>query len=633
MIVATAGHVDHGKTTLVKALTGIDTDRLAEEQRRGMSIDLGFAYADFGAALPMGFVDVPGHERFVRNMLAGVAAVDFALLVIAADDGPMPQTREHLAILDLLGLQQGAVAITKIDRVTPERLAEVKIEIAAVLGKSSLSSAPVFPVATPSGEGLADLRAHLAAAHAAWKRRSAGGNFRLCVDRCFTIDGAGLIVTGAVLSGSASVGDQLMVSPQGTAVRVRGIHAQSQKASVAMAGQRCALNLAGLGLKRTEVQRGDWIVAQAVHAPTMRLDVRLKVLESESRALAHWTPVHLHIGAAALSARVATLEAHALAPGSHGLAQLVFEQPVAALRADHFILRDQSGRRTLAGGLVLDPFGLTRGRSRPARLVQLRAMEASVPSDGLMALLMCAGSEGVNLLRFAQAWNLTLSELDALQQSLPIKVITADSARQALTLEKWASLTSGLCVALDEWHLSKPDSLGPNDSELLLAAGERKSSAVLRAAIKLLLNDGSILREGVSLRRPAHCARLGTHDTLLLQRVSTLLQAGGLRPPIVGELATTLGMELPVLLDFLQRVSILGHLVRIAKNRFFLPATVADLAMLAQTLAAESIDGTFDAAQYRDRSGIGRNLTIQVLEYLDRMDVTRLAGDRRSVQT
>ncbi|QCB45861.1 selenocysteine-specific translation elongation factor [Hydrogenophaga sp. PAMC20947] len=631
MIVATAGHVDHGKTTLVKALTGTDTDRLAEEKRRGMSIDLGFAYADFGSEWPIGFVDVPGHERFVRNMLAGVAAVDFALLVVAADDGPMPQTREHVAILDLLGIEQGAVAITKIDRVSPERLADVRVEIAALLARSALQGAPVFPIATPSGEGLAALRTHLTAADLAWTGRSTQGSFRLAVDRCFTIGGAGLVVTGAVFSGRVNLGDQLLISPQGTPVRVRSIHAQNRTTLFASAGQRCALNLVGTGLKRHEVQRGDWIVALMAHAPTARLDVRLSVLGSESRALTHWAPVHLHIGATALSARVATLGERSILAGSTGMAQLVLDQPISAMRGDRFILRDQSGQRTIAGGFVVDPFGVTRGRSKPARLAQLSAMELPSASDSLMAL-MAVTPEGVDLARFGQAWNLTTHELDSLLQGLEIQVIATASGRVAVAASQWASLGVAICAAVDAWHGEQADSLGPTDAELASQLSARNASAVFRAALKSLLTDGSLVREGLSMRRPGHRARLDADDVLLLERVSAILQAHGLRPPIVGELATTLNMESPRLLEFLLRVSALGHLVRIARNRFFLPSTVVALSELAATLAAQSADGMFDAAQYRDRSGIGRNLTVQVLEFLDRVAATKLIGERRAMQ-
>ena len=228
MIVATAGHVDHGKTSLIKALTGIDTDRLEEEKRRGMSIDLGFAYADFGGDASIGFVDVPGHEKFVRNMLAGVAAIDFALLIVAADDGPMPQTLEHLAILDLLGVSHGAVALTKIDRVPQERIAQAKLEIAALLAQTTLRNASVFPVAATTGEGVDALREYLAAAHRALGQRPANGNFRMAADRCFSLAGTGLVVTGAVFSGMVQIDDQVVISPHGTSARVRGIHAMNQ---------------------------------------------------------------------------------------------------------------------------------------------------------------------------------------------------------------------------------------------------------------------------------------------------------------------------------------------------------------------------------------------------------------------
>jgi selenocysteine-specific elongation factor len=632
MIVATAGHVDHGKTTLVQALTGIDTDRLAEEKRRGMSIDLGFAYADFGSALPIGFIDVPGHERFVRNMLAGFAAVDFALLVVAADDGPMPQTREHVAILDLLGLKWGAVALTKIDRVTPARLAEAKREITALLSMGGLCDAAVFPVSAPSDAGLSALRAHLTMANRAWQARSSAGNFRLAVDRSFTIDGAGLVVTGAVLSGSARVGDHLLVSPQGMPVRVRSIHAQNRPAQLADAGQRCALNLSGLDLKRIDVTRGNWIVAPPAHAPTVRIDVRLRVLGSETRAFAHWTPVHLHIGAASLSARVATLGARAIAAGTSGLAQLVINTPISAVHADRFILRDQSALRTIAGGIVLDPFGATRGRSKPNRLSQLAAMERPAAADSLLALLV-AEPTGVHLPRFAQTWNLTANETSALQGSLPIKVVPGHDGPVALGLQQWEALRSAICAALAEWHLTLAQSLGPTDIALARQLGARTLTVPVRAAIKSLLEEGRVVREGVSLRLPGYRAQLRAEDAALLQQVSELLQVGGLRPPIVGELAAALNMALPLLLEFLKRVSALGHLVPVAKNRFFLPTTFATLVQIAQTIAAESADGMFEAALYRDRSGIGRNLTIQVLEFLDRTGETRLANDKRSMLT
>ncbi len=628
MIVATAGHVDHGKTSLIKALTGVETDRLEEEKRRGMSIDLGFAYADYGGDTPIGFVDVPGHERFVRNMLAGVAAIDFALLVIAADDGPMPQTTEHLAILDLLGVSQGAVALTKIDRVAPERIIQVQGEIAALLAPTGLRTAQLFPVDTVTGKGIGLLRDHLAAVHRATAVRPATGNFRLAVDRCFTLAGTGLVVTGAVLSGTAQIGDRVIVSPHGFSARVRGIHALGQPAAQARAGQRCALNLAGTDLKRIDIARGDWLVAPDAHAPTTRIDVQVRVCASESRPLMYWTPVHLHIGAAEVNARIAPLEGSDIAPGASGLAQLAADVPVAALRGDRFILRDQSAQRTIAGGIVLDPFGPARGKSKPERIAQIAAMAHSTPQKAFAALLD-AEPDGVSLGRFVQAWNLAPDEAQLLLRSPAAKLFPSDQGILAVALHHWTTLCDRICGALREWHTEQPGSVGPTQTALAASLGLPRKSITMHAAVKSLSERRVIVRDGLSLRMPEHRAQLSDADRAFLEKISSVLQTAGIRPPIVGELAIMLDIEQSVLVPFLEHVSGLGHLVRVAKNRFFLPATVTELVAIANALARESPDGTFNAASFRDRSGIGRNLTIELLEFFDRAGVTRFGGGRR----
>ena len=296
MIIATAGHVDHGKSTLVRALTGVDTDRLPEEKKRGLTIDLGFAYHEIEGDVILGFVDVPGHERFVKNMLAGVATIDFVLLVVAADDGVMPQTEEHLAILNLLGIRQGAVAITKIDRVATERIDYVMEEIEILLHGSHLAGCPVFPVSGEVGTGMAALRSHLETTAHTHDERAVEGQFRLSVDRAFNIQGVGLVVTGAVYSGQVTVGDHLILAAQGSEqpidARVRGLRALDREAKIGRAGQRCAVNITGADINLSRVSRGDWLLAQAVHAPVQKFDARVKVLQSENRPLAHWTPVH-----------------------------------------------------------------------------------------------------------------------------------------------------------------------------------------------------------------------------------------------------------------------------------------------------------------------------------------------------
>ncbi|MBM3488132.1 MAG: selenocysteine-specific translation elongation factor, partial [Alphaproteobacteria bacterium] len=367
MIVATSGHVDHGKTLLVRALTGIDTDRLPEEKARAMTIDLGFAYWPTPAGDRIGFVDVPGHERFVRNMVCGVAAIDFVLLVVAADDGPMPQTREHIAILSLLGVGRGALVVTKIDRVEPGRVTAVIEAMRPLLAPTPLAFIPAFPVSALTGDGMTALADHLADAARTIGARSDANGFRLAVDRVFTVAGAGLVVTGTAVAGHVAVGDTLHVLSIAAPVRVRAIRVHDRPAERGLAGQRIALNLAG-GVAKADVARGDWIVADGVPAPVARLDGEIRVLASEKRPFAHWTPVHVHLGAAETVGRVALLDRAAIAPGGAGLAQLRLDRPIGAVFADRFVLRDQSGQRTIGGGRVIDLAPPARGRARPDRL-------------------------------------------------------------------------------------------------------------------------------------------------------------------------------------------------------------------------------------------------------------------------
>lgn len=630
MIVATAGHVDHGKTSLIRALTGVDTDRLAEEKRRGMSIDLGFAYADLAPDLRAGFVDVPGHERFIRNMLAGVAAIDVALLVVAADDGPMPQTREHLRVLDLLGVSRGVVALTKIDRVPPVRVEQATAEIRRLLADSPLRDAPVCTVAAPTGTGLDALRAQLAALGRALPGRTRSGAFRLCVDRAFSLTGAGTVVTGVVVAGSARTSDAVIVSPQGIETRIRSIRAHDQPADVATAGQRCALNLAGVDLRDAGIGRGDWIVAPRAHAPTSRIDVALTVLSDEPRALADGAQLQVHLGAACVGARIALLGQRSIAPGGEGLAQLLLHQPIGALHGDRLILRDASAHRTMGGGHVLDPFGPARGRGRPERLRALDALRSDTAAHALTRLLDLT-PEGIDLERFEVAWNMDDAGSAALRADVAPRLVADGPRTLAMSGAHWDGLASRIVDTVQAHHQAHTDSVGPTETAVSAALGQHRPGAALRAAVRDLCMQGTLVRDGLSLRLPGHRAQLADADRVLLERITGILTGTGLRPPIVGELAQALGTDPPTLLAFLRRASALGHLVQVAPNRFYLPSGVSALADVARMLAAEAPDGSFDAATYRDRSGIGRNLTIEVLEFLDRAGHTRFARNRRTL--
>ncbi|MEM7196592.1 MAG: selenocysteine-specific translation elongation factor, partial [Pseudomonadota bacterium] len=406
MIVATAGHVDHGKTSLLKALTGTETDRLPEEKSRGMSIDLGFAYKTFAGDTVVGFVDVPGHERFIRNMLAGVGGIDLGLLVVAADDGVMPQTQEHFAILDLLGVKRFLIAITKIDRVDDARVEQVRGDMHSLLASAGHSAVESYPVCSPGGDGIDALARGLIKSAQRIPARSLDGFFRMAIDRAFTLKGVGLVVTGMIRSGTLDIEDKLVLSAGGVGVRARGIRAHNSVSERAVAGQRCAINIVGRGVGEDSVGRGDWLMHSELHVPTRRLDVELRVLESEVRSLKHWTPTHLHIGADHKTSRVAVLEGGNIAPGNSGLAQLVLDQDTFAVYGDRFILRDQSAQRTIAGGHVIDPYSPKRGRARSARINTLKAMN-HVEDKKTLSCLTQTASQGVSLKKFSLMRNLT----------------------------------------------------------------------------------------------------------------------------------------------------------------------------------------------------------------------------------
>ncbi|MEL0020491.1 MAG: selenocysteine-specific translation elongation factor [Rickettsiales bacterium] len=631
MIIATAGHIDHGKTVLVKALTGVETDRLPEERARGMSIDLGFAYADLGDGSVSGFIDVPGHERFVRNMLAGVSGVDYALLIVAADDGPMPQTEEHLAILDLLGVDKGCIVLTKIDRVDPDRVEEAKELIQILVDGTTFEGAEIFPVSGITGEGIPALRDHLAAVAATVPDRRGTGNFRLAVDRCFTLAGTGLVVTGTVFSGSAKVGDRLMLTPLGREVRLRGIHAQNHEAENGGAGERCALNITAQGLTRANVRRGDWISAPESHAPTRRLDARIRVLRSEKRPLKHWSPMHLHLAAADVTGRVAILEGREIAPGESGLVQLVLDEPIGALWGDRLILRDQSARRTVAGGTVVDPFSPARGRARPERLETLKALEISDPAKALSALLDQAPA-GVELEPFARARNLTPAEAADLWRKAPMNRVGRPEAPIGVAENRWTTLSDEAAAALAAWHKAHPGDPGPTEDQLRRRMPVRVPADLFAALLLGLINGQKIARDGATLRLPAHRAAMSDAETTLWEKVRPMMEEGGLRPPRVREIAEDLNQAPQVIERFLFRAARLGIVHAVAKNRFYPPATMRDMGRIAERLAAKAEDGVFSAADFRDATDIGRNVTIQVLEYFDRSGFTQRVGEGRKIR-
>ena len=643
MIVATAGHVDHGKTHLIRALTGVDTDRLEEEKRRGMTIDLGFAYVDLGGQRPAGFIDVPGHERFVRTMAAGVHHLDLALLVVAADDGPMPQTREHLSLLKGLGLSELAIVLTKIDRVDAAHRSRARNAALALLEGTPLASPPVFEVNTLDGEGIDALKAYLGArqqAHDA-QTRVPRGHARLAIDRAFSLPGAGLIVTGLLLDGQLAVGDELILSPRGEAVRVRGLRVHEQPASLAHAGTRCAVNLSGARSAAAELGRGDWLVAEALASSSERIDAVFTLNAEIDKPLTARAHLQCHLGASCIGVRVAPLTGRAIAGGSTSLVQLLLEQPTVALHGDRFVLRDPAAQQVLGQGRVLDPFGASKGRSKPERIAWLQILEGLDPQSDAAQQAFEQGLQalpcGIDLADFARRFNLRDADESALvKTSQPVML-----GRLAVAAAQFRRWREALLERVRAEHAQHPARIGPSEGLLLQSAirqcapsvASGQALPVARGALLALVQEGALVRDGHGIRCADHVPLLTAEQQARLDAVRSLLLDSGLRPPIAGELAAALGTTREDMLAFLHEMGSLGHLVPVAPNRYFLQADVSRLAQIARELAEGSPQGQFDAAAYRDASGIGRNLTIEVLEYLDRQGITRRIGQRRVIRS
>jgi selenocysteine-specific elongation factor len=631
MIIGTAGHIDHGKSALVRALTGVDTDRLKEEKARGISIDLGFAYMPTADGSILGFVDVPGHEKFVRNMLAGATGIDFVLLAVAADDGIMPQTREHLAIVDLLGITRGLVALTKIDLVPRERRDAVGRDIRHALLSTGLSSADVVPVSTVTGEGIEALRAALLGAARSFGTRAVAGRFRLAVDRCFSLTGAGTIVTGAVLSGTVAIGDNVVVSPVGLRARVRSIHTQNTPAQRGSAGERCALNLVGEGVDRHAIARGAVVLDPFLHAPADRIDASLRLLASEARPLAHWAPVRLHHAATEVSARAALLEDGPIVPGSRGRVQLVLEHPIAAAVGDRFVLRDTSGSRTIGGGHFVDLRAPHRRRRTPLRRAQLDALAHDDPATALAESLE-RWPFFVDLAAFARDRALSDAQMGAVLQAVPHVRTSTSNASVGLSPGSWKRLTDSARAALVAFHRAHPELPGLSLVQLAAALEPRLPSRIGASVVRALVEAGRLASEGGAIRAPEHRFGLDGRDQHLWQRIAPWLsEAERFRPPRASELAALLEEPETEVRRLLKAMTRKREVVEVALDRFFRRETVDEMAGIVVDVARAQKDGQFTVAQFRDRLDNGRKVAIQILEYFDGQGLTLRRGDLRGI--
>jgi selenocysteine-specific elongation factor len=622
-VVGTAGHVDHGKSTLVKALTGIDPDRLAEEKARAMTIDLGFAWLTLPDGQQVSVVDVPGHERFIKNMLAGVGGIDAALLVIAADEGPMPQTDEHLAILDLLGVDRGVVALTKRDAVDEEWLALVREEVQERLAGTVLAAAPIVAVSALTGEGLPALIETLASELRETPDRVDRGEPRLPIDRVFTVAGFGTVVTGTLSGGAIAVGDELRLYPRDRLARVRGLQTHQHKVARALPGSRVAVNLSGIATD--EIRRGDVLAPPRLMTPSQRLDARLRLLDDSPVSLKQNDEVDFFAGAAELPARLTLLDRERLEPGETGWVQLRFRAPVAVRKGDRFIVRRASPSETIGGGEVVDPNPPRHKRFRPETLAALETLAAGSPDEIVLQVLeqrpieikeLRSGTSGLRSEQVDEALEQLVGEGDVL--ILGDRPDRRGPDDYAIGASAWHALAHRLREVLGGFHDAQPLRPGMPREELR----NRLGIGVPRLFDEIVTTAGSqgmAIDDGATIRLPEFRMQLDPVRRAKAKPFLAAIRAQPLSPPGPHEFALDA--------ETLAALQHLGEVVKIGDGVYFAPEAWNDL--VARTLTYIDERGTMTLAQFRDHFGTSRKYAQAALEYLDREKYTRRVGDDR----
>jgi selenocysteine-specific elongation factor len=631
-IIGTAGHIDHGKTALIRALTGQETDRLKEEKDRGISIDLGFAYFTLPDGTRAGIVDVPGHERFIRNMLAGAHGIDLVLFTVAADDGVMPQSEEHLDILHLLGTRRGIFVITKSDLAAAGRIAEVRDEIELLADGTSLQGAPIIAVSSLTGAGLDELRAEMVRQLEGFEGRRRTGLFRLPLDRAFVIKGHGTVVTGTAMGAEVRTGQKLRVLPGGAEVRVRSIQVHSETVDAAGFCQRVALNLTGA--ERLNLARGHVLADERLDLTTSRIDVQLEIRPAAKRALRNNQRVRLFIATAEVMARAIVLEESGEIPlKAAGLAQLVIDEPVVALAGDRFVIRDETNVRTLGGGVVLNPLGRRARKPLDAYRRGLATLRDGGGPDAIEALINLQEALALAPMRVAHLLNRPQIEIEReLRDGRFVKLSMGDE-EGFTTREKWDALKRFALSALAAHHESEPLSPGLEMESLRSRLPYEVDARGFRALVDRLARETEIVREESVLRLGSHRVRLGGDVGRLGAEVQQALERGELQPPDLRQLAESLKLaasDLPRLRTVLAAMEREGRVVKIATDLYFGRAALE--AARAHLLEHLSRNPEITAATYRDLLGASRKFAIALLDYFDHCGLTTRVGDARRLR-
>ncbi|MFW6324543.1 MAG: selenocysteine-specific translation elongation factor [Desulfovibrionales bacterium] len=629
VIMGTAGHIDHGKTTLIKALTGIDCDRLVEEKKRGITIELGFAFIDIGEQR-LGIVDVPGHERFVKNMVAGASGIDFVLLVIAADEGVMPQTREHLEICSLLGIETGLVALTKVDMVEEEWLELVREDVAETLQGTFLEDAPILTVSAHTGQGIDHLRDELARFAAELKPRRASDLVRIPIDRVFTMRGHGTVITGTMTSGKLRVGQDVMVYPGMEPSKVRHLQVHGYPAEETEAGRRTAVNLHGMEVE--DLERGEVVALPGTLFPSTAWDVELTCLASSPRALKHRTQIHFHPGSREILARVYFLDRDKLEPGETAVCQFRFSSPLVGVYGDRCVVRSFSPLRTVAGGKIVNPLG--RRIKRFSKELQILSRLASAErEDLLIEQLRMAGEQGVSFAQLRVMTNLESKELESVLQNLGSRQLAFqfDKEDRVYVLgETVRDLSESALEYVAGYHKKNPMRLGVSRGETASAWGRKVPPKLIHFVLERMVKQGELVSEQDIVRLPDHRVSLASDQQKLKESILSVYRKGELSPPNLKDILAKLDVTPKEVAPVLRLLTENGELVKVKEDMFFSSAAIEKLKKMVVDFYADHDD--LSPVAFKELTGLSRKFAIPLLEWLDKERVTVRVGDVRKLR-
>jgi len=639
VIIATAGHVDHGKTSLIKQLTGTDTDRLEEEKRRGLSINLGFAYREIGDT-SLGFIDVPGHKRFINTMISGVAGIDMGLLIVAADDGPMPQTIEHLKVLLILGIQNFTLVISKIDKVDSNRIQTVKENAIDLLPNNLRDKTNIFELSNNTGEGIKDLQGFLDSRAKEHQEKSSQGLFRQAIDRVFTLKGSGIVTTGTVSTGKINLGDTVDLHPENIKLRVRDIHANDQPAKVAKAGQRCALNLSG-DIHKENIHKGDWLLETGSAEARDCFSASFSLLISTAIVLKHMSPVKLYIGAGHFSAKISFLEQrqanNQMKAGDERLVRFLLDEPICCYCTEHFLIRDDSESFTLGGGTVLDPFS-----SRKRKITQhyLKYLQAMSKPDFISSFneLIFKQQQIINLKNFRLSWNLGSTDAKKLLslETLPgeYQELEGDQKNYCLSKQLLIEHTNIILDTVQNWHKEKPNETGISQEKLQnltqkKITQEKIKEPIFSSILKVIIDNKQLHRSDGIIKQAGFSPISSSAEQKDWQLIESALLQRGKQIPSLAELIELTRLENKKLNTALNAATKKNNLKRINNKRFALNTTLLDFSVEANNLGTEKTK--FTAVDFKNKVGIGRNLAIELLEFFDSMRFTQRQGNERII--